>query len=174
MSATFGSYAGSFNRTINGWFSFLDHPIANNLLRVILFLYAYQFVARFPVQISAWLDNAYGRFLLMFLFIWLNSKDATLSILMTLGITTVFNLISGTNIFEFFKVEQNTDVAPSCVNIKMMDILTSFNGDEESLMQTLYNIGLPKNIQINDENAPIIATRLLNYGHRLPSPCGLI
>lgn len=44
-------------------------------------------------------------------------------------------------------------------------------GAKETLMKIAYAIGLPYNLQFNDENAPYIATLLVYYGFNLGNSC---
>lgn len=92
-------------------------------------------------------------------------------------------------------LEPKTVVYPGCSNIKLDDLVKAFDGDATKLQDTVRfaylemmksdlsvdakkrlekyakMAGLPYNIQINDENAPYIATLLMNYGFKFSDDC---
>lgn len=93
-------------------------------------------------------------------------------------------------------IESISDNYPGCNNVKLADLLNIFDGDHVKLQQTvtytftqLHNalpekstakenlikiaraVGLPYNVELNDTNAPLIATILLNYGYKISEDC---
>lgn len=86
-------------------------------------------------------------------------------------------------------------VYPGCVNMTMKDLVAFFDNDEHKLQKTVHYVfqvyseklektdsetailtyaryaGLPHNIALNDKNAPLIATMLLQYGYKLSETC---
>ena len=92
-------------------------------------------------------------------------------------------------------MESQTNVFPGCVKITMNDLLSLFDGNPSKLQETVSNVffelqktlpkdeseknllkmaravGLPYNVEMNDSNAPLIATLLLNYGYKITDTC---
>ena len=92
-------------------------------------------------------------------------------------------------------IAPRSDLYPGCYNIKLQDIQKLFDGDSikmqdivnKSFKELLINvsskkdknllvrigdvIGLPDNIEFNDENAPYIATLLVNKGISVNGSC---
>lgn len=92
-------------------------------------------------------------------------------------------------------IEPNFFVYPGCVNIKKADLISFFDEDQHKLQKTVHYVfkeyaqklektdsekailtyaryaGLPHNVAINDKNAPLIATMLLQYGYKLSESC---
>ena len=91
-------------------------------------------------------------------------------------------------------IEPRTMIYPGCHDITMADLENAFEGDnmklqkavqysfvelmskldksgKENLLKIAYATGLPYNVKFNDENAPLIATILLNYGYKLSDTC---
>ena len=92
-------------------------------------------------------------------------------------------------------IESQTDIFPGCVKVTMKDLLSLFDGNPNKLQETVSNVffelqkslpkdkseenllkmaraaGLPYNVKMNDENAPLIATLLLNYGYKISDSC---
>lgn len=96
---------------------------------------------------------------------------------------------------KFKLIQSLSDNYPGCNKITLNDLLSLFNGDKVKLQQTLeyafqelHNslpegeakeklvriaraAGLPYNVEFTDENAPLIATMLLNYGYKISDEC---
>lgn len=96
---------------------------------------------------------------------------------------------------DFTLISPQSMVYPGCVNVKLQDLLEMFNGDKAQLQQAaqlsfqqlmhsskdkpaqeqLEKIaratGLPYNVEINDENAPFVATLFVNYNATVNDSC---
>ena len=93
-------------------------------------------------------------------------------------------------------VESLSDNYPGCNKITMKDLLGLFDGNAVKLQKTVQYafadlnrmlpqdadaktkltqiaraVGLPYNIEMNDENAPLLATLLLQYGYSVSDTC---
>lgn len=94
-------------------------------------------------------------------------------------------------------LEPKNEIHPGCVNVTYANLLQVFDNDHYKLQQSaqyafqqLLNdktftdseakdrllksarmIGLPYNVEMNDDNAPFIATLLLNYGFTINETC---
>lgn len=91
-------------------------------------------------------------------------------------------------------IESSSDLYPGCANVKMADILAVFDNDrmkmqttaqyamqdlmsklsgppKENLVKIARAVGYPYNFEFSDENAPLIATLLLNYGYQINDTC---
>lgn len=95
------------------------------------------------------------------------------------------------------KIEESfTDNYPGCNNVTVEDLLSLFDGNKIKLQTTLQYavselirsypaesdaksklmkmaraVGLPYNIELNDTNAPFLASLLLNYGFKVSEKC---
>lgn len=96
---------------------------------------------------------------------------------------------------DYTLISPQTMIYPGCTNVKLADLLAMFNGDhsqlqqaaqlsfqqlmhaakdkpaEEQLQRIARATGLPYNIEINDENAPFIATLFVNYNATVNDSC---
>lgn len=96
---------------------------------------------------------------------------------------------------DFKLIEPKTNIYPGCLDITMQNLLDVFDGDKlklqsavqfaykqlltdaktkqakEQLMSIAYASGLPHNLGFTDENAPYIATLLVNQGFDLGGKC---
>lgn len=52
--------------------------------------------------------------------------------------------------------------SPNCLNIGKNDLIKHFNGNENDLKRSMVDSGVPMNLELNDVNAPEIATYLIN------------
>jgi multisubunit Na+/H+ antiporter MnhF subunit len=92
-------------------------------------------------------------------------------------------------------MESQTNIFPGCVKVSINDLLSLFDGDPNKLQATVSNVffelqkslpkdkseenllkmarlaGLPYNIKMINENAPLIATLLLNHGYKISEAC---
>lgn len=96
---------------------------------------------------------------------------------------------------KFTLLEPKTAIYPGCQKVTLKDLQEAFDGDhiklhtavqysytellnqakdknaKEILMKMAYAIGLPHNIEFNDENAPYIATMLMYTGFHIGNTC---
>lgn len=94
-------------------------------------------------------------------------------------------------------IEPQADIYPGCLSTTVADLLKIFENDQHKLQKSLQDAfsqlvndksfvdidakerlirtarmaGLPYNIELNDENAPFVATLLLNYGFIVTPTC---
>jgi hypothetical protein len=93
-------------------------------------------------------------------------------------------------------LDGQTDVYSSCTNIKLQDLLNVFDGNAQKLQDTVSystnylmqnlpdgsdaktkltmitkSLGLPYNVELNETNAPLIATILINAGYKVTDLC---
>lgn len=50
----------------------------------------------------------------------------------------------------------------NCLKVKEADLLAAFDGDSNKLKMNMEHSGVPRNLELNDVNAPEIATYLIN------------
>lgn len=65
-----------------------------------------------------------------------------------------------------------TDVYVGCEDVKMTELLALFDNDEAKLRKALVTIGAPS-IKLNDENAPLLATYLIQHKNKVSGTCKL-
>jgi len=163
----------AFNKSVNDSLKFLDNDLIKNGMRLALLLYASMAAPRLPMQMAALFDNVFFKMAVLFLIVWFASKDPAMSILLAVGFVVSANHLSGRKLLEAFNIEQNTNVFPDCLGIKMNDLLQMFDGDESALKMALRNAHAPLSIEFNDDRAPLLATYLINYGYDLSDMCQL-
>lgn len=111
--------------------------------------------------------------------------------------TKYTNLLGKQAVVGNAKIQESfTDNYPGCNNVTVEDLLSLFDGNKLKLQTTLQYavsellksypaesdaksklmkmaraIGLPYNVQLNDTNAPFLASLLLNYGFKVSEKC---
>jgi hypothetical protein len=152
----------SFNDMVNG---ILDPIVAVPYVRptLILFLSLFGGLASpaFAIQYKPYFDNIFVRIVMLAFIIWIVNKDPGLA----LGVATVFivvlNMSNGKGPFERFEGPA-TAIYPGCMNMKVYDLLESFNNDKDKLMNAMLASRIPGDVTVTDYYAPLIATYLLN------------
>lgn len=107
------------------------------------------------------------------------------------------NLLGGPAVIGNATLQESlSDNYPGCNKVTLKDLLALFDGDAMKLQQTVQNsisglmrqlpdgstpkhnlgvisraTGLPYNLELNDKNAPLIATMLLQYGYKVSDTC---
>lgn len=157
----------SLNSKMNSVLSNLNVPLQKGLYEMLLVLFIGLQAGRYHIP-----GGNLAKIAILTILIWSRSKDFKMSLLWGLSFVLVVNMLSGRRLFEAFGIEQNTDVIPNCLGIKLENILVSFGGDRQRLTDALHNAGFSWNIELNDENAPRIATALINAGYNIDGLCG--
>jgi hypothetical protein len=92
-------------------------------------------------------------------------------------------------------IEPKSNIYPGCHDMTLGELLSFFENDSHKLQQTVHYVfkylqentdktpaekellyyaqtaGLGHNVELNDRNAPLIATMLLNYGYKFSETC---
>lgn len=66
-----------------------------------------------------------------------------------------------------------TDIYLGCEDVKLQELLALFDNDEAKLRKAMGDIGVPMNVKMNDENAPLIATYLIFHKKKVSDTCKL-
>ncbi len=103
--------------------------------------------------------------------VWLQDVSPSTSLLMAIGFVLSVNFLSGRQLLEGFRIEQNTNVPGSCKNVKVSDLLKMFDNDEERLKKAMLSSNLPLSIGITEDNSPRIAAQLMNFGYNFGELC---
>jgi hypothetical protein len=162
-----------FNKLVNKKISGLkSNDILHSILTMSLVLYAGLAAPSLPKSISKLFDFAAFRITILSLIMWNTNDNPALSLMLAIGFVVSMNTLSGKQIFERFElIEPQTNILPGCLSIKMTDLLRAFNEDPDALQKALIKVGTPYNLPLTDENAPLLATHLINFGYKLSDSC---
>ena len=92
----------AFNKSVNNSLSFLDSPIASNLLKLILLLYAGVAAPKLPDYMAELFENVFFRIAFLFLIMWTGNKDPAFALLVAVGFVISMNALSGRKLLEAF------------------------------------------------------------------------
>lgn len=123
-----------------------------------------------PDKVKTILLHPASKVVSIFVSVFYVTRDIKIALISTLVLVALYNAIFF--IKENFEIiTKNTDVYPGCVNVKVTDLLALFNNDEGALRRAMYELSIPLNIELNDDNAPLISTYLINHGKKISESC---
>jgi hypothetical protein len=187
----------------------LRNPYVMAILKVSLILYAARIAPNPPVYLQRLFENTFFKIFAIFLIMIFVDVDFQLAILFATIYVITMNYLSGRKLLESFApfdkdakfderatlISPTGHIFPSCVNVKVDDLLKLFEGDSAQLQRAAHlsfqhlvsNMkdtpakerleriarvtGLPSNLEINDANAPYVATLLVNYNVEVNESC---
>lgn len=155
------------NRTLNVALAPLNTGMANAVAMVMALMYANRVAPVLPAMVEDALQMPVVKVLVIALLIWMQTQNPVNSLVAAVVLVMVMNLLSGRNLLEAFRIDQNTNVHPNCLGLTKQDLVNAFNGDEEALRLALYNINAMPHHPLNDEFAPLLGTYLINKGYEL-------
>lgn len=160
-------------RSLNGQASssiakIIKNPYVAVVLHVLIVSYASKVAAKIPVNFHWVFTHPLFSIAVLTTALWNSSKNFAFSFA-TISAYIVFMhyLNRRYEAFTGFK----TAIYPGCTNMTEADLLDSFSGSKESLVQAMEASLVPFNVIINDDSAPLIATYLMNNNYKLKSPC---
>lgn len=149
--------------------------IADNqiVVRVITILVLFQLIHTLdslPEKLRVILLHPATKVIALFVYLYSITKDVKTTFIAGIVLIALYNLAFFVQ--ENFEVlSRVTDTYPGCQNAKVSDLVALFNGDEAALRRAMYELSIPLNIELNDTNAPYIATVLINHGKKITESC---
>jgi hypothetical protein len=168
-------YMQAFNNIVNLKLKNLKSDILlRSVFTLSLVLYAGFAAPSLPKVVLVLFDNPFFRILFLSLVMWNINDDPSMSIILAMIFVMGMNTLAGKKLLERFELlDQTTNILPGCLNITLNDILLSFDKNTKRLKKAMVKAGVPYNLKVNDENAPHIATYLINHGYSLSDTCSL-
>ena len=127
--------------------------------------------AQVPNIIKFLVTNPVTQGLTVLLYVLSLTSDFGLALISAIVVTVILMLL-GTFKESFDLITFTPDVFPACKDVKVSDILANYKGDMSALKARLFSAGVPLNLALTDENAPLIATYLVNQGEMVIGRCG--
>jgi len=158
-----------FQKTIDPVF---ETPLINTVLIWLVVINIVFHINDIPENFQNILKSSVMRFVLTFTGVYLVSKDVKSSLLVSLVVFSSFHLLK-LAIEKFDIISPTFNSVPGCVNVKVDDLMDLFKGDKKKLKRVMYASGVPLNLKLNNKNAPLIATYLVNFGHKVTENCKL-
>lgn len=146
----------------------LQNPYIAAMLHILFIGYASKFATQIPVRYHWAFKHPLFRVAALTLVLWSSSNNFAFSLsVMTAYLVFIYFFNKRYEGFTGFK----TAIYPGCTNMTVTDLLESFDGSQENLVQAMQASLVPFNIVVNDDSAPLIATYLMNNNHKLKMPC---
>lgn len=135
----------------------------------VITLLTIQNVNKVPVSVKKVLNHPISHMVAIFLSIFVNTKNLYVSFATTVAIMFVFHVMSMYS-ENFDPLVSDTDVFPGCLNVTIEDLAKMFKSPEE-FKNVMHDCKVPSNVELTDENAPLIATYLINSGLLVSGEC---
>ncbi|KAJ3213253.1 hypothetical protein HK099_007500 [Clydaea vesicula] len=120
-------------------------------------------IPKIPKKHLVVLDNFWFRLFFLSLIAWSATHDPVLGV--ALSVAFIFGLEgmlkAGENVENYEEGPQSMSY-PGCFNITISDILESFENNQANLLNAMLFAKVPRNVELTDGYAPLIATFLLN------------
>ncbi|HEY9703565.1 MAG TPA: hypothetical protein V6C58_14045 [Allocoleopsis sp.] len=147
-------------------------PFVQVLALLVVIVTMSDYTNDLPIQVRMVLKNDLFRFVVLLLTFYVFTDNLLVSVIVAAMVTFFSMGLKMLGVIDRFDlVSPEPNIAIGCVGIKASDIVNYFNGDVESLKKYLHDLGVPSNIEINDTNAPLLATYLIGVGHKLSASC---
>lgn len=165
----------NFMATSEKQFADISGKILNNQLIAIILAWLVivniiMSVDELPQYVKRILSSAIFKFPITFIGLYMATGKLYLSIAGTLVLLGLF--YGARSAFEAFElVSPESNIYPGCSKITLDDLLSIFDGNKEQLAKAMYASGVPLNLKLNNYDAPLIATYLINFGYSVNGSC---
>lgn len=162
------------NSRSNEALSILKNPYASAVLLLIFIGYASKAATEVPQRFQWVFEHPAFRITVLTLAVWTSSKNFTFSLAIVSAYIIFMHIL--TRRLESFD-GMKTAIYPGCMSITTDDLIDAFakGGDRETgkvaLAEAMQQSVVPFSVVINDENAPLIATYLMNNNYKIKTPC---
>lgn len=153
----------------------LDFVVSNKttkaLVVFVVAMYISVYTSSLNRRVIEVLENKILRFVFFFLGFYVTSENVMTSVILT-ALVIVFDMLVKMFLKENFELIWPEPVAPPyCLKVNMKELLEPFNGNVEDLKRVMLQLGVPGDLEINDTNAPMIATYLYTLGYKFGETC---
>jgi hypothetical protein len=148
----------------------LQQPVVHLIISWLIILNVIDSIEGMPLKVKRIIINPVTKILALFIGLYYATGKVIESSAITIGIVLFFVLLSKfTENFDLINLTPN--ITPGCANVTVKDLLALFNGDLLTLKRTMYETGVPLDLELTDLNAPKIATYLINHNYKVTSTC---
>lgn len=153
-----------FDKTIK---ASIDTDLSKYLINYLIIICLIYSADKFPQSFKETLTHYHSQIILLFLSIYLLTKDFSKSVVITVSVIVALFILNRENVENFTDLE----VMPGCKEATINDLLSLFNGDRTKLVRAMYSIGIPLNLELSESNAALIATYFVNHGKKVSGTC---
>lgn len=140
----------------------LTNPIVSLIIGWIIILNVLDSSLYLPTNLQSLIYNPITKVLAIFIAFYYSTGSMQTALLSTIISVIIYKLL--------LMVPENFDlinitptIIPGCTNVTVKDLLKLYGGNMDILKQKMYNSGVPLDLPLNDLNAPLISTYLINH-----------
>ncbi len=153
----------------------LDFVVSNKttkaLVLFVVAMYISVYTSSLNRKVMEVLENKILRFVFFFLGFYITSENIITSVILT-ALVIVFDILVKMFFKEGFELIWPEPITPPyCLKVNMKELLEPFNGNVDDLKRVMVQLGVPGDLEINDINAPMIATYLYTLGYKFGETC---
>lgn len=148
----------------------LDNQIFTQVITIIVLFNIIKSLDTLPETLRSILVHPATQIVTLFIALYHITKDIKTAFISGIVLVALYNLTFFVK--ENFEImTTTTDTYPGCQNAKVSDLLALFNNDESALRRAMYELSVPLNVELTDDNAPYIATVFINHGKQVTEGC---
>lgn len=148
----------------------LENPVVGLIVSFIAIVSVIYTLDDMPEELKRVFKHPGFTIFASFAVVYNGTKKVDTAILSALAFAAIFYGIKFVS-ENFQLIFPETDTIPGCSDVTVKDLLDLFEGDREQLKKAMYVSGVPLDVEINDVNAPLIATYLINSGKDVNDKC---
>jgi hypothetical protein len=116
-----------------------------------------------PNKFKQLLGQPLMKLLITFLGVYAYTENLNISLIFTLIVVVSYFIAKFFSKEMFELISPTSDSYPGCTNVTVADLLLLYNNDRNELKKAMYTYGVPLNIVLNDESAPLIASYIISH-----------
>ncbi len=158
------------------YLSKISNPVITNntvavLITWLVFTNIVLMVNGLPSKIKNTITHPIIQVGILFVGLYTANGKAVMSLGGALAIVAIFYYLKYLLSENFQLVSPESNVHPGCSKVTIEDLIKIFDNDKELLSKAMYACGVPLNLTLNDSNAPLIATYLINSDYKVNETC---
>ena len=154
-----------FNKTLK---TYVSTDIAKYVINHLILISVILSVDSLPEEFKKIVSDKYTRLALLFFSLYFLTRDFSKAFMGVVASFIFLEFLSRELVTEKFT---DLEVMPGCSKATVADLLSLFNGDRGKLIRAMYTIGIPLNLELSEENSPMIASYFVNHGKKVSESC---
>lgn len=145
----------------------MQEEYVNQSVMILTVIISIVTINRLNPAVSDFFQSPFIIFLVITLYLYKRNKNILVAMSSAFFFTVFVGVVTMPDVMEktretFELIFPTPNTHPECVDIKIANLLEKFDGDEAKLKQAMDESSVPYNLSLSDENAPEIATYLIN------------
>ena len=141
----------------------ITQPYAKLIILYITIVSIILSIHQLPYKFKRFLNHPLSKLLITFLGVYVYTEKLNIAVIFSL-VSIIIYFIFNTYSKEMFDLINPTpDSYVGCKNVTVSDLLALYKGDRNALKQSMYEYGVPLDLDLTDSNAPLIATYIMSH-----------